>query len=159
MNQIIKSKTGGNILKLVAIATLGFITIVGLNTLLVFGQQTAYGVEFAQYGTVGQEDQLFAKDSNGLYYVNTGTAYGIGNGMFEQVNEINKHFTIDGAIKTFGINEDTQQFIYEPILSNGEYSDVLFMYEIVGFNHFQLTHIYEDESGIDEEVTQLENNI
>lgn len=119
----------------------------------------AYGAEFAQYGTIGQEDQLTAQDSNGLYYVNTMTAYGIGNGMFEQINEINEHFTIDGAIKTFGIYEDTQAFIYEPVLSNGKYSNVLFMYELIEFNHFQLTHIYEDESGINEQVTQLENNI
>ncbi|MDR4491409.1 MAG: hypothetical protein R2685_11000 [Candidatus Nitrosocosmicus sp.] len=121
--------------------------------------QFAHGAEFAQYGSIGQEDQLTAQDSNGLYYVNTGNAYGIGNGMFEQVNEINEHFTIDGAIKTFGIYEDTQAFIYEPVLSNGKYSNVLFMYELVAFNHFELTAIYEDESGIDQQVTQLENNI
>ena len=118
----------------------------------------AYAAEFKSYGSIGQEDQLFAQDSNGLYYVNTMTHYGIGNGSFEQINEINDNFTIDGAIKTFGIYEDTEKFIYEPILSNYEFSDVLFMYELVGFNHFELTHIYADESGLDQELTEYNHN-
>lgn len=142
MNQIIK------ILSVLAIVTLSIVTI-----------NQAFAAEFKQYGSIGQEDQLYAQDDNGLYYVNTGAAYGKGNGQFEQVNEINDNFTIDGAIKTFGINEDTETFVYEPVLSNGEYSNVLFIYEIVGFNHFELTHIYEDESGLNQEVTELENNI
>lgn len=120
---------------------------------------TVQGAEFKQYGTIGQEDELVIKDNNGIYWVNTQTAYGVGNGQFEAINEINDNFTIDGAIKTFGINEDIQSFIYEPVLSNGEFSNVLFMYELVSFNNFELTHIYEDESGINEELTELENNI
>lgn len=118
----------------------------------------SYAAEFKPYGSIGQEDELVVKDQNGIYWVNTGIAYGVGNGQFEAINEINDNFTIDGAIKTFGINEDVQSFIYEPILSNGEYSNVLFMYELVSFNNFELVHIYEDESGINEELTQLENN-
>jgi len=119
---------------------------------------TVQGAEFKQYGTIGQEDELVIKDNNGIYWVNTQTAYGVGNGQFEAINEINDNFTIDGAIKTFGINEDIQSFIYEPVLNNGEFSNVLFMYELVSFNNFELTHIYEDESGINEELTELENN-
>lgn len=138
------------------------LAIVGLSIAFfsISGQAFAAQTNFMPYGSIGQEDQLFTRDSNGLYYVNTMTNYGKGNGQFEQVNEINDHFTIDGAIKVFGINEDTQAFIYEPVLSNGQYSNVLFMYELTSFNHFELTHIYEDiDSGIDEEVTELENTI
>lgn len=119
---------------------------------------TVQAAEFKEYGSIGQEDQLYAVDNNGLYYVNTMTNYGNGNGSFEQVNEINDHFTINGAIKTVGINEDSQQFIIEPVLSNGQYSNVLFMYEL-NDNNYKLTHIYEDESGIDQQITELENNI
>ena len=119
---------------------------------------TVQAAIFENYGSIGQEDQIYTQDSNGLYYVNTMTNYGNGNGMFEQVNEINDNFTIDGAIKTFGINEDIQQFIYEPKLSNSEYSNVLFMYELTSFNNFELVHIYADESGLNQELTVLENN-
>lgn len=134
------------------------ISLIIASFALTSGLNTVQGAEFKQYGTIGQEDQLYVKDANGIYWVNTGIAYGIGDGQFEAINEINDNFTIDGAIKTFGINEDTTDFIYEPILSNGEYSNVLFMYELVSFNNFELTHIYEDESGINEELTELENN-
>jgi hypothetical protein len=135
------------------------LAIVVLSIALLSTFSTVNAAEFKQYGTVGQEDQLYVKDINGIYWVNTGINYGIGNGSFEAINEINDNFTIDGAIKTFGIYEDTQQFIYEPKLSNGQFSNILFVYELVSFNHFQLTHIYADESGINEELTQLENNI
>ena len=132
------------------------LTIVGIS---IVSTNQVYAAIFMPYGSIGQEDQLYTQDNDGLYYVNTGMNYGKGNGSFEQVNEINDNFSINGAIKTFGINEDTEQFIYEPILSNGEYSNVLFMYELVGFNHFQLKAVYEDESGINQELTELENNI
>lgn len=139
---------------------MNMVLIVSLITIVISANlsTTVQAVQFEQYGSIGQEDQLYTQDNNGLYYVNTGINYGIGNGSFEQINEINDHFTINGAIKTFGINEDTQSFIYEPVLSNGKYSDVLFMYELVGFNNFELTHIYEDESGLNQELTELENN-
>lgn len=123
------------------------------------GLSTVQAAEFKEYGSIGQEDELVIKDNNGIYWVNTMTNYGVGNGQFEAINEINDRFDINGAIKTFNINEDVQSFIVEPILSNGEYSNVLFMYELVSFNNFELVHVYEDESGIDEQVTQLENNI
>lgn len=133
--------------------------IVVLSIAILSGfMSTVQAAEFKEYGSIGQEDQLFVKDNNGIYWVNTGIAYGVGNGQFEAINEINDNFTIDGAIKTFGINEDTQAFIYEPILNNGEFSNVLFMYELTEFNHFELTHIYDDESGINQELTELENN-
>lgn len=137
-------------IQVISVLTIVALSIVSINSV--------FAVEFKQYGSIGQEDQLYVQDSNGIYWVNTGSAYGVGNGQFEQVNEINDNFTIDGAIKTFGINEDTEQFIYEPILNNGEYSNILFLYEIVGFNHFQLKAVYEDESGLNQELTQLENN-
>lgn len=138
--------------------TITFSSIVIVAMLIVSGLSTVSAAEFKPYGSVGQEDQLYVQDSNGIYWVNTGTAYGVGNGQFEAINEINDRFTINGVIKTFGINEDVQEFIYEPILSNGEYSDVLFMYKLTSFNNFELVHIYADESGINQEVTELENS-
>ena len=135
---------------------LSVLAIVALSIATMGLINNAHAAQFEQYGTIGQEDQLIAKNENGLYYVNTGTAYGIGNGMFEQVNEISDNFSINGAINTFGIYEDTETFIYEPILSNGKYSNVLFMYNLEG-QMFELVHIYADESGINEELTQLEN--
>lgn len=137
---------------------IGSLAIVCVTIAMMGLINNAQAAVFEQYGTIGQEDELTAQDSNGLYYVNTGVKYGIGNGSFEQVNEINDNFTIDGAIKVFGIYEDTQDFIYEPVLSNGKYSDILFVYKLTSFNNFELVDIYEDESGINEQVTQLEND-
>lgn len=131
------------------------VAFIGLSILILFS--TPVHGKLLPYGSIGQEDELFTTDKNGLYYVNTGVKYGIGNGSFEQVNEINEHFTINGAIKTFGIYEDTEAFIYEPILSNGKHSDILFVYKING-EHFELISIHEDKSGIDQMVTQLENS-
>lgn len=134
------------------------ISLIIASFALTSGLNTVQGAEFKQYGTIGQEDQLYVKDVNGIYWVNTMANYGIGNGQFEAINEINDNFTIDGAIKVFGINEDTQDFIYEPVFSNGEYSDILFVYKLTSFNNFELIDVYEDESGLNDMVTELENN-
>lgn len=142
-------------IQIISVLTIVAISIVSLGHI----NNNVEASIFMPYGSIGNEDQIYTQDENGLYYINTMTNYGIGNGSFEQINEINIRFDINEAIKTFGINEDTQSFIYEPVLSNGEFSNVLFMYELVSFNNFELTHIYEDESGIDEQVTQLENDI
>ena len=161
MNQKIKTAIVDGINELLNNKVLLITAILGLSiyALIGTGFQSVGAVEFSQYGQIGQEDQLVVRDNNGLYWINTGTAYGVGNGQFELFNEINDNFSINGAIKVFGINEDTESFIYEPQFSNGKFSNVLFLYEIVEPNHFKLNAVYEDESGIDQEVTQLENNI
>ncbi len=65
--------------------------------------------------------------------------------------------TIDQAIDRYGIHEDTTAFIYEPHVKNIS-TDVLFLYELTDLNHFEVTYIYSDVSGIDQEVTQMENS-
>lgn len=109
---------------------------------------------FMPYGEIGQEDQLFFKHHD-LYYINT--ADNLNNdGMFAQVNEINDSFTVNGAQKVFNIADGTTSFIYEPII-NGKFMNVLFLYEFDGYD-FELTSVHKDVSGINQMITQLENN-
>ena len=108
------------------------------------------------YGTLNlfHEDKM-SVNYFGDYYFNT-----LQNNEFELIDYIINEYSIDGAIDLFNIHEDAQEFILEPVFTNGEYSNILVLYKLnENTRMFELNSIYEDESGINQFVTQLENTV
>jgi hypothetical protein len=75
-----------------------------------------------------------------------------GNGGFMLNDTIIPEYSVNGAIKMFGIQEDTNEFIVE--LDGGLYHDILVLYTWNGQNYI-FEDAYFDESGIDEPVSVL----
>lgn len=131
---------------MISLVVLGIVTLIGTSGQ--FAQAHHMGLpEFMPYGSVGQEDELTA-NVNGDYYVNI--VLGKGNGQFMLVDYIIDQYTAKGAYKMFGVT-DHKDFIVEPSYA-GFYSNVLFMYKWDG-NNYNLIHIYNDDSGLDQFVT------
>src|SRR5690606_19834830 len=122
LNQIKTLMIEGINRKTIALTVLATLAFVGFMNVAV------YGAEFAQYGSIGQEDELFTYH-NGEYWVNI--VLEKGNGQFMSTG-LEGSYSIDEAIKEFGIYEDTESFIIEPEY-NGKFSNVLFLYEIDGY--------------------------
>lgn len=115
----------------------------------------AQEANFMPYGSIGQEDESYVYH-DGYFWVNTGANLGVGNGQFMKITDLDSDYTIDQALERFPqIYEDIEEFIVQPSL----YSNTVFMFEIDSDNMFQLTHIYtDDESGLSQEVSLLENS-
>lgn len=156
MSQLNNNSNKTNFVKVLSIVSiLTLVIFSSVQVVVVKANHSELG-ETVSYGTMNlfHEDKLFV-NYGGDYYFNT-----LQNNEFELVDYIISEYSIDGAIDVFNVYEDTQEFIIEPKFNNNEWSDILVLYKLNEQTlNFELTNIYEDESGIDQFVTQLENTV